>query len=113
MSKNLHNVVGQSIMEFTTVLTLVIIVLFTMTPMVKRSIQAMTKVAADQIGSQENAEQAVYSDPDSGYMQESISETDIRTNKRTRDVLGEVTYTYDDTVTSNTETRTYLGVSEY
>ncbi len=50
---------GQTIVEYSLLLGIVIAVLLILTPMVKRSTQGMVKVVADELGYQRNAESQV------------------------------------------------------
>ena len=57
MSEDLNNFKGQTIVEYSLLLGIVIALLVTMTPMVKRSAQGMVRVIADELGYQRNGEQ--------------------------------------------------------
>ena len=48
---------GQTFIEYTLLVGVLVTVLIAMTPMMRRGIQALVKVTADQVGTQQNAEQ--------------------------------------------------------
>ena len=48
---------GQTFIEYSLMLGILVSVLIVMTPMMRRGIQGMVKVVADQVGTQQNAEQ--------------------------------------------------------
>lgn len=55
--KKNFNKLGQSVVEYSLIIGIVIAVFVVLSPMVKRSTQAMVKVVADEVGVQRNAEQ--------------------------------------------------------
>jgi Flp pilus assembly pilin Flp len=73
---------GQSLVEYTIIASLIAIVLATMGPAFRRSVQQVVKSVADNIGFQAESEQA--SDPDAGFVNtqlstsQTASSTDIR-----------------------------------
>ena len=70
---------GQSILEYTIVLGVIVIVMSAMGPMIKRGTQSLIKVVADQVGAQQNAEQKF---DESGHLEASYASTRTpRTNK--------------------------------
>lgn len=67
------------------------IVLVALTPMVRRAAQGMVKVVADQVGSQQNAEQVGGT---SGYLKSSYSVGRVNQSKRIREWVGSTNYIY-------------------
>ena len=97
-------------LEYVVVLGVVVVILFSMTPMLKRGIQSLVKVTADQIGVQENADQDFESN---SYLVSSNIFAYSITKKDKRDDAGTITYTYPgDESSVNTEELTNLGFSE-
>lgn len=109
MLKRLIQKDAQSVIEYSMIAGFVIIAVMAMNPMIKRMSQSMIKTAADQIGTQQNAEQASFSDIDKGYMVGSNILTGSQIDKYTDDVNGIITYTYEDSVTTNRKTEVHLG----
>ncbi len=61
---------GQSILEYTIIIGIVTVVLYYMGTGIKRGVQSLVKVTADQVGNQQNADQD-FNDTRQGYMQAS------------------------------------------
>ena len=101
---------AQSILEYSLLLGMVVVVLITMSPGVKRSIQSMVKLTADQIGTQQNAEQIVT--PESGYLISSTALIQSISNKQVSETFGDITYNLDDRTVTNETTGTSLGFQE-
>lgn len=99
---------GQSIVEYTTVISAVLLIIFAMGPLIKRSSQGMIKMVADQIGLQNNAEQKF---DDRGHLHRSYAATRGRTDKRTVDVAGDIDYIYNDETVTNGLTHLNMGFS--
>ena len=98
---------AQTIIEYIIVLGVVVIVLFAMTPLIRRGTQGMIKVVADQVGTQQGADQDFNST--TGHLVNSEVITQVRMNQATEEFLNKVTYTYDDAVTTKTDSTTNLG----
>lgn len=91
---------GQTFMEYTTMITLILGVLVVITPVVRRVTQGMVKVVADQVGNQRESYQH------GGVTGHLISSSTSHTrdeDTRKREWLGEVSY---DTVYLDSATRT-------
>jgi hypothetical protein len=58
---------GQTIIEYTMIIGIVVVVLTYMGTGIKRGVQSLVKVTADQVGIQNNADQD-YNDAQQGYM---------------------------------------------
>lgn len=95
---------GQSLLEYSIVIGIIVVVMFAMNPFLKRGIQGMIRVAADQIGTQQNAEQRF---DETGHLDESyvISRTNI--DKTTRERLGVTNFIFNDE--SSTYTNSLLN----
>ncbi len=100
---------AQTFMEYTIILGVIVVILFAMTPLIKRGTQGMIKVVADQVGVQQNAEQ----DFDSGsYLESSYSTTRTALDKTTTDLLGTTGYIFADDVDLETGTIINLGFTK-
>ena len=71
---------GQTILEYTIIIGIVTMMLFYMGTSIKRGLQSLLKVTADQVGNQQNSDQD-FSDVRQGYMNGSISWTNETKNK--------------------------------
>lgn len=58
---------GQTIVEYTMIIGIVTVVLFYMGTSIKRGVQSLIKVTADQVGNQQNSDQD-FNDDQQGYM---------------------------------------------
>ncbi len=72
---------GQSILEYTIIVGIVTVVLYYMGTGIKRGVQSLVKVTADQVGNQQNADQD-FNDTQQGYMEASNSVTQESRNKQ-------------------------------
>ncbi|MBF0511591.1 MAG: hypothetical protein HQL13_04590 [Candidatus Omnitrophica bacterium] len=66
---------GQTILEYTIIVGIVVAVLAYMGTGIKRGVQSIVKVTADQIGNQSNADQDFNTDQGGGYTQASVTQT--------------------------------------
>jgi len=100
---------AQTMLEYLTLIGLVTVVLITMTTPVKRGIQLMVKVVADQIGVQKDSDQKK---TDDGYLKEAwtISRADIE--KETKERIGSINYIFDDTIKTDSVTISNLGFTK-
>jgi len=112
---------GQSIVEYTIVIGIVILVVTAMTPMIQRGIQGMIRTVADQVGNQQQSDQLAFDDTETlpqgffdelGHLDESYVSTRSDVQKETDDVLGFTQYTYDDTTQIISNAVINLGVRE-
>ncbi|MCA9398113.1 MAG: hypothetical protein KC618_00060 [Candidatus Omnitrophica bacterium] len=106
---------GQTMVEYTIVIGLIVVVLFAMSPMIKRSSQSMIKLVADQIGNQENAEVFVNLEDkkDSGQMLKSSYITTRSTgDKTTEELSGQTIYSYNDVTEITSNALIDLGFTE-
>ncbi len=98
---------AQTFLEYAMLVSTVVAVLVSFTPLLRRGAQGMIKVVADQIGNQTDAEQPGGLD---GQLDEQTTDVTSVTVKRTRENLGEVSYIYDGTNSRTiTATSTNLG----
>lgn len=97
-------------MEYTLLFAVTVAVLVAMTPMLRRGIQGMIKLVADQVGLQQNAEQR---GGDSGYLMDQYSSSSIDQRKRRLEVMGTTNYIYDgSSIVGHTEAHADLGFTE-
>ena len=100
---------GQTILEYTILLGVVVLIMFSMGPMIKRGTQSLIKVVADQVGTQQNAEQSF---DDRGHLESSNTSTQGSADKQTMDLLGTTTYVFDDTTDTASNALINLGFTE-
>lgn len=72
---------GQSILEYTIIVGIVTVVLYYMGTGVKRGVQSLIKITADQVGNQQNSDQD-FNDTQQGYMVTSNTQTNENNNKQ-------------------------------
>ncbi len=109
-TKNTKNK-GQSLVEYALLLGTITLILMTMNPFVKRTLQSMIKLTADQIGVQNAADQN-FNAEQGGFLESSYSATRVGVGKTTTDSFGEVTYEYDDFQGVTTCSVTNMGFTE-
>ena len=100
---------GQVLLEYTVVIGAIVLALLAMNDMIKRGIQGMIKVTADQIGNQEGAEQRF---DEGGHMKASYSSTRAASDTTREEFLGVTRYVYEAEISSSTNTVSNLGLSE-
>ncbi len=100
---------GQSILEYTILLGVIVLVMFAMGPMLKRGTQSLIKVVADQVGTQQNAEQKF---DDTGHLESSYTATRGSTDKQTFDSVGTTTYVFNDVSMTTANALVNLGFTE-
>ena len=83
------------------------IVMFAMFPAMKRGIQGMTKLIADQVGNQQNSDQRVT--PTSGYLVGVFTATKSNIHKDTRELLGNYDYIHNEGVRTFSTSLVNLG----
>ena len=76
---------GQSMIEYTIIIGIITVVLYYMGTSIKRGVQSLVKVTADQVGSQQNADQD-FSDYQQGYLVGSNSVTQENRWKQTAEL---------------------------
>jgi len=100
------NAKGQTILEYVIVLGIVIIILFTMTPLIRRGTQSMIKLVADQIGDQEAAEQQF---DQSGHLKASYAMTRVSSNRNIQDRFDETAFFTEQSILTEGNTLLNLG----
>ena len=101
---------GQSILEYTIIVGIVTVVLYYMGTSIKRGIQSLIKVTADQVGNQQNSDQD-FNDTQQGYMVESNTQITMDNNKETTELgyipaVGNAVETDNTSYNEITETQT-------
>lgn len=102
MKQSIEKIKGQSYLEYVLVLGIISLVAFAMSPLIRRGVQAMTLVVADQIGNQADSDQ----DPSRGFLK--TSDTDIYSSVQ-KSEINYGTYTYNDVTGTNSMTIINLG----
>lgn len=97
---------GQVLVEYSLIIGIVAMILMAMNVTIKRGIQGMVKVVADQVGTQINAEQKF---DKSGHMESSYTSVRSDTDKRRTEQAGVVSYLYNDSIETNSKTVSNLG----
>ena len=105
----LTNKKAQSILEYTILLGVIVIVMFAMGPMLKRGLQSLIKVVADQVGVQQNAEQKF---DDTGHLEAAYISTRGSMDKQTHDFIGTTSYIFNDLTTTQSNALINLGFTE-
>jgi Flp pilus assembly pilin Flp len=72
---------GQTMVEYTIIIGIVTVVLYYMGTSIKRGVQSLVKVTADQVGNQQNSDQD-FNDVQQGYMIGSNTQTQETKNKQ-------------------------------
>ena len=102
---------AQIISEYTLMISVIILAVVVMFPMVRRSTQKLTKLAADQIGNQVNADQDVNSD--TGYLINSVGQGRSVAVDDDWYVYNATGHTYNDSTTMDTITYTNQGFTAF
>ena len=99
---------GQSLLEYIILVSIVAAVVVVMSPSIKRSVQAVVKVTADQLAAQNQADQRA--DATSSYLVNAFTSTRVTSNKWVQEVPGGITdYIYGDETNSTANSLTNLG----
>jgi hypothetical protein len=110
---------GQSILEYTMIVAILTVVLFYMGTSIKRGVQSLVKITADQVGNQQSADQD-FNDIQSGYMVVSNTQTQQVLNREVTETgyipqSGNAVYlantSFNDSTYSTTNTITNGGFS--
>ena len=104
------NTNGQSILEYMLLLGIVTFVLFAMNPLIRRGIQSLIKVTADEIGTQQNGEQNFNSQ--SGFLVESLSSMNSVHSNTQRQRLKRFIKNIDEQADLVTNATSNLGFTE-
>ena len=108
MKKNVrsHDLYGQSIMEYASLIALVVVVFLVMGTYIRRGIQGLVKVTADQLGNQRNAEQTF---DERGHLINSLTITRAKIDKESREQFGVFNYIYNDRIETDSFTALNAG----
>ncbi len=108
-----HQTHAQTLMEYTLVLGVVLLILVAMTPIIKRGSQGMIKFVADQVGNQQNSDQTF---DDTGHLINSFTIINSLTGGRTEEFLSSdgahTRYGYNDEINMSSTTFLNLGFTE-
>lgn len=102
---------AQVLLEYTIILGAVVFIVFAMGGMIKRGTQGMIMVVADQMGTQQNSDQA-FNVVVGGYLIESGTAARTFSDKIKNEYIGEIKYTFDDTTSTKSNTLVDLGFEE-
>jgi len=112
---------AQSLLEYIFLIGIVTMVFFAMSTFIKRGLQGVIKVTADQIGNQQDSEQKIISgrpelvnaeqkiDPKAGHLVEAYTATQSNIGKTTRELDGGYQYIFDDKVLTSSNSVANLG----
>lgn len=101
-----RNRTAQSFVEYTMVVTAVLLVVIAMSTMLKRGTQGLIMVVADQMGNQINADQKF---GDQGYLVNSYTSVRATIDRTTFETVDRIGYQFGDEVFSSTNSFTNLG----
>ena len=99
---------AQVFLEYTIIISVVILVLTAMSTLIKRGTQGMIKVVADQIGTQINSEQNF----NEGYLDSSYTTVSATADKVTQEFVGDTSYIYGDITSMHSVAIINLGFTE-
>lgn len=101
---------AQSLLEHVILISIVTSLLVALGPLIKRGIQAVVRLTADQFANQVNAEQKVTTT--SGYLVSSYATTSSQTDKKRIEVLGDTLYNFDDQEAASSTSFANLGYTK-
>jgi len=103
---------GQTLIEYTLLMGIILTVIIAMQPMIKRAAQGMIKVTADQIGNQQEADQrAFYNTWTKGHMEQALVSTRAVIDTQTVEFLGLTNRIYGDSTRTDSAQQSNLGFS--
>lgn len=102
--------IAQSLMEYTIVISIVTAVLVAMNTFLRRGVQGMVKLLADEVGNQQEAEQDF--SEESGHLESSDSVTKVTSIKITQQELGNITYGYGERIETFSVMNSFLGATD-
>ena len=101
---------AQTFVEYTLLFGVIVAIFIALTPLIRRSSQAMIKLVADQVSLQENAEQM---GGDTGKLVTSEILTNQRREKNTRQFAGIMNYTFvQDDLEVHSDSVSNLGFTQ-
>ena len=104
---NLKKPNGQTLLEYLVLIGIVTTVVVVLTPYMKRSIQSIVKVTADQLGTQTNSDQGVTG----SYLVDALSQQSMTTSKKRNEFAATKEYIDDDVTTGSSQSLTNIGFS--
>ena len=102
-----RNKTGQTVIEYIIIIGIVTIALFAMGPAVKRGVQAVVRGTADQMATQESAEQSF--DAEDGHLDISNTQTNASATREVRERLYTTTTVVKEKTKSSTKSLTDMG----
>ncbi|OGX19742.1 MAG: hypothetical protein A2Y04_04955 [Omnitrophica WOR_2 bacterium GWC2_45_7] len=108
-NKKLRSREAQTFIEYTILIGIVAMAFFVLEPLIKRGLQGMIKVVSDQVGNQEEGDQAF---DDTGHLESSYLTVESRVKKDTRESFGTTTYSFNDKTVQMTNALINLGFTE-
>lgn len=102
---------GQTMIEYSLVVGIILTVVIAMQPMLKRGGQAMIKLVADQIGNQEEGDQRSFYDNvvSDSRLDWARTRTVVGVDTQTSQFLGATDYTSSDLIEVDSEQQSNLG----
>ena len=100
---------AQTFVEYTLLIGIIVALMIAMMPLVRRGLQGMVKIVADQVGNQQGAEQQGGL---SGYLINSYALSQLDTNKTYQQRVNVVGYVFDDSIDTYSNAETNLGFTE-
>ena len=114
--KNHHQYINHSktsaqvLLEHVLLIGIAVLALVSMSPIIRRTIQSVVKVTADEIGVQKESDQDFNSDR--GYLVGSKTATEYSRTKHLRDIPGSVVRRTTEEIDTTTNTITNLGFTQ-
>jgi len=108
--KNVKTLHGQSVLEYLLLVGIIVVVLFSMMQQIKRGSQSLLKVAADELGNQQNSDQTF--DNKQGYLEYSNMIGTFESQKQMTDRVGVINYILEDKQSVILDEKTNLGFTE-
>jgi len=102
---------GQTIVEYSIVIGIILTVIIAMQPMIKRAGQAMIKLVADQIGNQEEGDQRSFypNAVSDSRLDWAKTKTGAGMDTQTIQFLGSTNYAFSDSTKIDSEQQSNLG----
>lgn len=105
---NLKKPSGQTLLEYLVLIGIVTAVVAALSPYMKRSVQSIIKVTADQLAVQTSADQGV----SGSYLINALSRQNVTTSKQLQEAGATKTYIYNDVTSGSSQSLTNLGFSQ-
>lgn len=88
---------GQSLIEYSLLMGIIVTIIIAMGPMIKYTSQGMIKSVTDLIGNQEASEQQ-FNEIGGGYLVYSVSDSRVQSNHRVEQLGRDITLHFNDTI---------------